>query len=223
MELPEAPNWGANLATIHMSITRGIDVTIQHSEAFAQEGFPTDSVRKGFVDYVLTLVQVVDVHHLGEEEVSFPYLRDKAPEAPYDTLHAQHAEILAVLDRMHALADGIAAGERAPGACAGLREVALQLKSLWRSHIAAEEQSFAPDLLAERLTPAQHEQLIGAAGAHAMKRLATPSLAMPFLLYNLPPDERAYFASPLPAELTQQLVPVTWKDVWAPMKPFLLT
>ncbi|MGE5603080.1 MAG: hemerythrin domain-containing protein [Nitrososphaerales archaeon] len=223
MELPESPNWGANLATIHMSITRGIDVTIEHSAAFAKEGFPDDAMRKGFVDYVRALVQAVDVHHLGEEEVSFPYLRDKVPEAPYDTLEAQHAQIIAVLDGMPAVADQLAAGERALGACDRLREAALQLKSLWRPHIASEEQSFATDILAERLTPAQHEQLIGAAGAHAMKRLDAPFLAMPFLLYNLPPKERAYFASPLPAELTQQLVPVTWKDLWAPMQPFLLT
>jgi len=29
-------------------------------------------------------------------------------------------------------------------------------------------------------------------------------------------------ASRMPSDITEQLVPVTWKDQWAPMKPFLL-
>jgi hypothetical protein len=42
------------------------------------------------------------------------------------------------------------------------------------------------------------------------------------MLYNLEGADRAHFMAVLPPEITQQLVPVVWKDEWAPMKPFLL-
>ena len=222
MKMPDRPTVAASLIAIHMTITRGIDVTIEKSETFAKEGFPSDSWRQGFADYVRTLVRVVDAHHLGEDEVAFPFLRRKVPEAPYDTLHAEHEAISPVLDRMRAAADEIAASERPAGALTSVREAALHLKNLWRPHIATEEQNFAVDILAERLAPAEQEQLIDALGADSQKRLDPPFLAMPFVLYNLPPEERAYLASTMPPVLTQQLVPVTWKDLWAPMKPFLL-
>jgi hypothetical protein len=47
-------------------------------------------------------------------------------------------------------------------------------------------------------------------------------LAVPFLLYNVESDDRAHFFAVMPPEITQQLVPVVWKDEWASMKPFLL-
>ena len=49
------------------------------------------------------------------------------------------------------------------------------------------------------------------------------SLAVPFLLYNLPPEERAMFARPMPFIVTRLLVPFVWKKRWALMRPFLLS
>jgi hypothetical protein len=47
-------------------------------------------------------------------------------------------------------------------------------------------------------------------------------LVVPFLLYNLPPEERAVFSQGMPPIVIQELVPVAWKEKWSPMKPFLL-
>jgi hypothetical protein len=44
----------------------------------------------------------------------------------------------------------------------------------------------------------------------------------PFLLYNLPTEERAIIAQAMPPIVTRQLVPVVWKEKWEPMSPFLL-
>ena len=222
MQIPDRPNVGANLIAIHMCITRGIDVTIERSGTFQKEDFPDDSSRKGFVDYARTLVQVVDAHHMGEDEVAFPYLRSKVPDAPYERLHADHEAILPVLKELRRAADEVAHGAQIDRALNQLRDAALQLKNLWRPHIATEEENFSPGLLAARMEPAEQEQLTQALGADSQKRLDPPFLAMPFVLYNLPPQERAYLASTMPPMLTQQLVPVVWKDHWAPMKPFLL-
>jgi hypothetical protein len=45
---------------------------------------------------------------------------------------------------------------------------------------------------------------------------------VPFLLYNAEAEDRAFYVNAMPPELTQQLVPIVWKDEWAAMKPFLL-
>jgi hypothetical protein len=42
------------------------------------------------------------------------------------------------------------------------------------------------------------------------------------MLFNLSPQDRAAFAQAMPPVVTEQLVPVAWRDKWAPMKPFLL-
>ena len=45
----------------------------------------------------------------------------------------------------------------------------------------------------------------------------------PFLLFNVTPDDRALLTQAIPPIVVQQLVPITWKDKWVSMKPFLLT
>ena len=42
------------------------------------------------------------------------------------------------------------------------------------------------------------------------------------MLYNLSGEERAAMWAAMGPVVTEQLVPVAWKDKWAPMKPFLL-
>jgi hypothetical protein len=45
---------------------------------------------------------------------------------------------------------------------------------------------------------------------------------LPFFYFNLEPADRARLAAKMPPPLTQQLIPVDWKDAWAPMRPFFL-
>ena len=47
-------------------------------------------------------------------------------------------------------------------------------------------------------------------------------LVVPFILYNLAPEDRAIMAGSMPPVVTQELVPKAWKEKWAPMQPFLL-
>jgi hypothetical protein len=56
----------------------------------------------------------------------------------------------------------------------------------------------------------------------SFKNMGPHYLVVPFMLYNLEPGPRSILASRMPSEMTEQLVPVAWKDQWAPMKPFLL-
>jgi hypothetical protein len=90
--MPESssPNVVAELVLIHLIITRGLKVTSEHSESFAQRGDPTGAARDGFVSFVLSLASTLHAHHLTEDDLVFPYFREKMPDAPFDLLAAQH-------------------------------------------------------------------------------------------------------------------------------------
>lgn len=138
MSRSSSPSVVAELVRIHLVITRGLKVASENSQSFAQRGYPDASTREGFVSYVRSLASSLHAHHLTEDDLAFPYFREKMPDAPFDLLSAHHRQMV------------------------------------------------------------------------------------PFLLYNLPPEKRAAFAQMLPPVVTQQLVPVVWKEKWEPMKPFLL-
>ena len=73
------------------------------------------------------------------------------------------------------------------------------------------------------LAPEEHTRLSGLFAEHGRKHMSPDYLIVPFLLYNLPPEERAIFARTMPLILTRLLVPLVWKKKWAPMLPFLLS
>ena len=100
-------------------------------------------------------------------------------------------------------------------AAAGLAEIR-------HPHIADEESVFSSERLGA--VAALDEQLTVArlAAEHGMKHSGPDYLAVPFVLYNLSPEDRATMAEGMPPIVVQQLVPVAWKEKWEPMSPFLL-
>ena len=58
---------------------------------------------------------------------------------------------------------------------------------------------------------------------HNQEHSGPDYLVVPFLLYNLSAEDRAIMSQEMPPVVTQQLVPVAWKEKWAPMSPFLLS
>jgi hypothetical protein len=58
--------------------------------------------------------------------------------------------------------------------------------------------------------------------ALSLAKAGPPFLIVPFILYNIPADKRTMLTSQMPPQIIEQLVPINWKDQWAPMKPFLL-
>ena len=90
-------------------------------------------------------------------------------------------------------------------------------------HIAIEEEHFTIARFASLMPPEEHSRLLGLFMQHMQQNTGPDYLIVPFLLYNSAPDNRAFFAGGMPPIVTQQLVPVVWKEKWAPMQPFLLT
>jgi hypothetical protein len=84
-------------------------------------------------------------------------------------------------------------------------------------HLAEDEVAFP--YLRPKLPEVPFDELMT---EHSQQHLQSPFLGIPFVLYNLPADERAIMTAMMPPAVTQQLVPVDWKQMWAPMQLFLL-
>ena len=209
------------LLRIHRVISRGLIVSVTKGAEFMQAGFPDPGIRKGYADYTHSLATVLDAHHLGEDEIVFPFLRGKITAAPYERLARSHREIVALLD---------SAGKAIPPVAekglqadlSVLLDVLRKISNIWRPHIQTEEFYFSEEALAAAVSPEEQERLSASMAKHSQEHAAPPALALPFVLFNLEAEDRAAMAASLPAVVVEELIPKAWKEQWAAMKPFLL-
>jgi hypothetical protein len=107
---------------------------------------------------------------------------------------------------------------------AGLRKLEdalTRLNESWQPHIQMETDEFIAK--ADALIPVEEQlRLTRLFAEHGQKHAVPPYLTVPFLLYNLPEEDRKLFSQDMPAEVLQNLVPVVWKEKWASMTPYLL-
>jgi hypothetical protein len=217
------PNVAADLIRIHAIVTRGLRVGIERSQAFAQDGFPDASTREGFVSYVQTLVAVLHGHHLAEDELGFPRLRERLPDVPYDTLMAEHQQMIPILGEIKDAAGRVAADPQVGPALTELKQALTKMSDLWHPHIQTEEDHFSVEVGAELFSIEEHIELGQAFAKHSQEHATGPDyLMVPFMLFNLSAEDRAILSQAMPPIITQELVPVAWKEKWAPMAPFLL-
>ncbi|NIM95225.1 MAG: hypothetical protein GTO18_16125 [Anaerolineales bacterium] len=216
------PNVAVSLITIHKVITRGLKVSLENISVFSQEGFTDSSTQEGFLNYVRSLSSVIQSHHLGEDDIAFPYFSDILPDAPIDLLVSQHQGMVPLLEKINA---AIAMCEIEEGMKEGLNELEsllTNLNAMWQLHIAIEEEHFTIEKLGKLIPPEEHLSLIQQIAAYSQQQSGPDYLVVPFILYNLPPDVRGILANGMPPEVTEELVPNLWKDKWESMKPFLL-
>ena len=217
------PNIGATMVRIHSAITRGLDVCIERGTGFAQKGYPGAATQEGFVLYVQGLVSVTSAHHISEDEVAFPYLRDKLPDVPFDKLMADHRVMEGMLEELKATAGAVAVEPEAGDSLSSLSRIVAELADLWRPHIKIEEHDiYDIETIAGVMDVDENVRVGRLLAENAQVNVEPAYLGVPWLLYNMLPDERAMFAQTMPTMVTEQLVPVTWKAQWAPMQPFLL-
>jgi hemerythrin-like domain-containing protein len=216
------PNVGADMLRVHRVVTRGLEVSSQRGAGFAQEGFPSAAIQEGFLAYVRAMAGVLDAHHLSEDEVAFPYFREKMPDVPYEKLMADHRAIVGVLEKLRKAAEAVAATAGSAESLRSLNGVLTTLWGLWHPHIAIEETHWSPEAIAVLMSEEENLQLGQKIGESSQKHLHAPPVEIPFVLYNLAPEDRAIMAKAMPPVVVQQLVPLVWRAQWAPMKPFLL-
>jgi hemerythrin-like domain-containing protein len=220
--MPNINNLAVDLLGIHSIITRGLHMSIECSRRFEQEGYPSPTVKHGFISYVRSLISVLDGHHRVEDELAFPYFKSILLEGPFELLSNQHQTLLPLLEESRSTLDKIESG--APDS-EPLKELCLLLKSIeeiWHPHIRIEEDFFTVEKAATAIPQQEHIRLGKLFTEHSQKHSGPDFLVLPFLLYNLPAEQRSAFAEKMPAVVTEELVPIVWKEKWEPMKPFLL-
>ena len=79
-----------------------------------------------------------------------------------------------------------------------------------------------PDQAGQMLTPEENAQLGAQLTAHGQQHAQPSELVLPFVLYNLPLDDRQAMMADMPPVVTGHLIPIAWKAAWEPMQPFLL-
>jgi hypothetical protein len=219
MEQTFQPNVGRDLLRIHAIISRGISISLLNSRSL---NLMKNEILAGYVSYTRTLADVIEAHHLLEDEMAFPYFRERITDLPFDILMEQHKLVMAELEKIREVLELIEAGNRGTETGKILEESLLRLKDIWHPHIGIEEYFLNTDQL-EKLIPAEeHERLGEAYSQHSREHARPDYMVIPFLLFNLPREERQIMARTMPVIVTEQLVPLDWKSKWSCMKPFFL-
>jgi hypothetical protein len=206
---------------VHDIITRGLEVSIENIPLAAGKHPPAEMWTEGLGSYIQALTAVLHGHHLAEDEVLFPFVRDTLPEAPIDLLVKQH---LAITKNLEKIQDALAeppVGRLLNVTLGSFAEPLQKIKVIWLPHIHIELKDLV-DKLSGIVPQPELQVLLGRLSESGQRHTGPPFLTIPFMLYNLPDGERALFAQNLPAEVTQELVPRAWKEHWEPMRPFFL-
>ena len=194
------PEIGGDLVRVHHAISRAVDVAQNHAAVYAAQGYPDSQTLKGYLTYVKCLVRLLHAHHVTEDKAMFPHLREKLPEAPIQILTAQHHDMGPVLD--------------------DINDALTRIGDMWRDHIKVEEAAFGPDAIEVFLTMEERKRAGRITANHSARHQFPLSLMIPFLLYNMSPDDRNVMIQLMPPFIPPMLV--LWKPRWRIMAPFLL-
>lgn len=221
MSNPQESNIAVSFTNIHNIITRGLKVSIESVQGVIQHGFQDAGRREGLFNFIHALCSVLNSHHLTEDEIAFPYFREKMPGAPFDILIRRHQEMVEILGEIKLSLDKCEKNDQLETNLENLEEALVRLDDSWQPHIQMETVRFISK--ADALVPVEEQlRLVEQFAQHGVKLAVPATLTVPFLLYNLPPKDREVFSRGIPAEVLQHLVPVVWKAQWESMKPYLL-
>jgi hemerythrin-like domain-containing protein len=214
-------NISVSFLNIHNIITRGLRVSLESAQGILKCGFQGERTRAGFFNYVRSLSSVLNAHHLTEDDLAFPYFRDKLPEAPFDNWTYWHHKMVEILNEINLEMEKL---EKKDDFETGLRNIENALARLnegWPYHIQPETDEFINK--ADALVPVEEQlRLVRLFAEYVLKHALPHYLTVPFMLYNLPVEDRQVFSQWIPAEGVLNLVPTSWKEKWESMTPFLL-
>ncbi len=223
VQMPEKQesNIAVNFFIIHNIITRGLKVSIESVQGVIQRGFPDEGSREGYFNYIRALASVLTAHHLTEDEIAFPYFREKLPDAPFDMLIDWHQMMVRVLEDIKSAAEKCEKNDQPETELKNLEYELTRLNDMWHPHIQTETDEFISK--ADAMIPVEEQiRLVRLFGEHGQRLALPPYLTIPFMLYNLSLEDRKVFSRGMPAEIIQNLVPIVWKEKWASMTPYLL-
>lgn len=215
------PNLAQDLIRIHKVITRALYISLIKGREYRQSGFPEQQLINGYTAYVHCLSEVLSTHHQGEDLIAFPAFMKVLPSAPYAQLSADHHAVeLQLRNIPQALTD--LSGEAPEKGFTELVDTLENLSTIWEPHILIEEHYFSKEAINGAIDPDEQRRISEASARHSQEHSGPPYWVIPFVLYNLEAEDRALVAENLPPAIVNELVPLTWKEQWAPMKPLLI-
>jgi hemerythrin-like domain-containing protein len=214
------PEIGGDLIRVHRSISRAVDVAHTHAARYAKLGYSDQPTLKGFLTYVKCLVRLLHAHHVTEDKAMFPHLRDMLPNVPIQELTAQHHQMDPLLKEIKGILNHLkSASSNATTDMLG--DALSRIKLLWVDHIELEEAAFGPEAIAPHLTMAERKRAGRITANYSARHQFPLSLMIPFLLYNMIPEDRIVMLQLMPPFIAPMLV--VWKHRWKIMAPLLLT
>ncbi len=216
------PNIGEDYIRFHKVMTRGLDVSLQNINEFLQVGRLEKLNREGFLKYVQSFSAVLRGHHMVENEKIFPYFKDKLPEVPYERLMSEHEIFKEGLHEMNSGLDNLMSENDELNSLKLLKSGFGKIDQIWHPHIQIENTQLyrrigSLNIDLEEMIRIQKED------GEFFQEYADPAyLVVPFVLFNLSPEDRRIASQGFPEMVTKQLVPIDWKDKWKSMQPFLL-
>jgi hemerythrin-like domain-containing protein len=210
------------LVLIHRAISRGLDVGCRYAENFSREGYPDPATGAGFALYLQTLAGILHQHHSAEDEIAFPFLRDKLPDLPFEHLVAEHEQMEEILGELASILDRLQGGAGEKPVLDGAATALSRLAEIWPGHIDVEERGISTSKLVSMVGPEALGGWLAEMGQHRPQGAPPDPVGIPFVLYNLAEGDRTIMAEQMPPAVVQELIPGPWKDHWAPMRPFLL-
>jgi hypothetical protein len=216
------PDVASDMARIHMVFTRATKVAIQQCEQYSMTGISNECTALGFISYIKAFHSLLHAHHMTEDELVFPYFRPHIPDAPYDILSADHLRVGVSLESIASTIEEITLIPEQPENYNQLASPIIEIDKIWYPHISIEESWFNQERISACFTDEEQENIGREFAFHSQKLSGPDFLVMPFMLYNLPSEKRALLARTFPPIVTEQLVPIVWKEKWAPMQPYLL-
>jgi hemerythrin-like domain-containing protein len=216
------PNIGEDYIRFHKVMSRGLAVSLQNINEFLHIGTFEKLNREGFFKYVQSFSSVLHGHHLVEDEKIFPYFNDKLPEVPYERLKSEHEIFKDGLQEINTGLGQLTSEDIDLNSLKLLKSGFDKIDQIWHPHIQIENTQLYGQIGSLNIDLEEMIRIIKEDGEFFQENAAPAYLIVPFVLYNLSPEERAIASQGFPEMVTKQLVPIDWKDKWESMKPFLL-
>ncbi|BAQ61743.1 hypothetical protein GM3708_2149 [Geminocystis sp. NIES-3708] len=211
-----------DLIRIHIVITRAIVIGIEKCQIFKNNGKIDDVLKEGFINYLNSLLSLFHSHHLVEDDLIFPYFKNKQFDAPYEIMATQHGDLLPLLDELEICINNLNSNSSNQEFIDNLLENLEQIQQAWIPHYQLEEEYLNDQNISNLISDEEQQKQCLEFGEYAGKHLEPDYLVIPFILYNLPLKERELMAEVFPPEIIQDLIPHEWKEKWQSMSPFFL-
>ena len=211
------PEVGGDLVRVHRAITRALSITHSQGDAYAAQGLPEAQTWKGYLSYARCTVTLLHGHHVTEDEAMFPYFRARFPNAPYDTLTAQHQEMVRILHEIAPALKNLQSAEPL-SALRAFTPGVKQIAELWETHAGLEQAHFGPEAIDAAYTMRERERAGLAIMARGAPHQWPPMLMIPFTFYNMPPSDRAIMERAIPVIMPLMLsLSRPWWKIMAPL------